>query len=159
MALFSKFSHSRNDHSTSSRTLFLAIKLSCITISQVQEMFILKEISLNLNLSRNTETVRTHCNFTFRGIEPKLKTYKTSWQAGNPNYQCSGSMTFWCGSGSGTADPCLWLMDPDPAIFVIDLQDANIKQIYKKIAAYYFWRYIYIIFQRKKSKRSHNTVP
>jgi hypothetical protein len=27
-------------------------------------------------------------------------------------YQCSGSMTFWCGSGS--ADPCLLLMDPDP---------------------------------------------
>ncbi len=26
-------------------------------------------------------------------------------------HQCSGSMTFWCGSGS--ADPCLWLMDPD----------------------------------------------
>jgi hypothetical protein len=25
--------------------------------------------------------------------------------------QCCGSMTFWCGSGS--ADPCLWLMDPD----------------------------------------------
>jgi hypothetical protein len=25
--------------------------------------------------------------------------------------QCSGSMTFWCGSKS--ADPCLWLMDPD----------------------------------------------
>ncbi len=23
-------------------------------------------------------------------------------------------MTFWCGSGSGSADPCLWLMDPDP---------------------------------------------
>ncbi len=21
---------------------------------------------------------------------------------------------FWCGSGSGCADPCLWLMDPDP---------------------------------------------
>ncbi len=41
--------------------------------------------------------------------------------------QCSGSMTFWCGSGSGSADPCLWLMDPDPdpAIFVIDLQDAS----------------------------------
>jgi len=27
--------------------------------------------------------------------------------------QCCGSMTFWCGSGSGYADPCLWLMDPD----------------------------------------------
>ncbi len=23
-------------------------------------------------------------------------------------------MTFWGGSGSGSADPCLWLMDPDP---------------------------------------------
>jgi hypothetical protein len=23
------------------------------------------------------------------------------------NNQCSGSMTFWCGSGSGYADPCL----------------------------------------------------
>jgi hypothetical protein len=23
------------------------------------------------------------------------------------NYQCSGSMTFWCGSGSGSTDPCL----------------------------------------------------
>ncbi len=42
-------------------------------------------------------------------------------------YQCCGSMTFWCGSGSGSADQCLWLMDPDPdpAIFVIHLQDAN----------------------------------
>jgi hypothetical protein len=36
-------------------------------------------------------------------------------------------MTFWCGSGS--VDPCLWLMDPDPATFVIDLQDANKKLI------------------------------
>jgi hypothetical protein len=28
------------------------------------------------------------------------------------SYQCSGSMKFWGGSGSG--DPCLWLVDPDP---------------------------------------------
>ncbi len=40
-------------------------------------------------------------------------------------------MTFWCGFGSGSADPCLRLMDPDlepdadPATFVIDLEDAN----------------------------------
>jgi hypothetical protein len=42
-------------------------------------------------------------------------------------------MTFYGGSGSGSADPCLWLMDPDPDpdIFVIDLQDANKKQIFK----------------------------
>jgi hypothetical protein len=49
------------------------------------------------------------------------------------SFQCSGSMTFWCGSGS--ADPCLQLMDPDPdsdpdadpSIFITDLQDANKK--------------------------------
>jgi hypothetical protein len=68
------------------------------------------------------------------------------------SYQCWGSMTFWCGSGSGcgSADPCLRLMDPgpdsdpdvdpDPSIFIIDLQDANKKQF------------------KKKSKRSHKTV-
>jgi len=45
---------------------------------------------------------------------------------------------FWYGSGSGSADPCLYLMDPDPdsdpdsAIFVIDPQDANKKLILKK---------------------------
>jgi hypothetical protein len=43
-----------------------------------------------------------------------------------------GSMTFWSGSGSGSADPCLLLMDVvdadrDPPIFVIDLQDSNKK--------------------------------
>ncbi len=37
--------------------------------------------------------------------------------------QCCGSVTFWYGSGS--ANPYLWLADsdPDPAIFVSDLQD------------------------------------
>jgi hypothetical protein len=58
--------------------------------------------------------------------------------------QCSGSMTFCCGSGSGSADPCLWLISPDPdadtdpAIFVCDLQDANKKIILKTFSAYYF---------------------
>ncbi len=54
-------------------------------------------------------------------------------------------MTFW--SGSGSADPCLWLMDPgpgsdpDPAFFVTDLQDANKKQFLFKhffCLRYYF---------------------
>jgi hypothetical protein len=48
----------------------------------------------------------------------------------------SVAMTFWCeyGFGSGSADPCLWLIDPDtdpdPAIFVGDLKDANKKLIF-----------------------------
>jgi hypothetical protein len=48
--------------------------------------------------------------------------------------QCSGSMIFWSGSGSGSANPRLWLMDPDsdPAFFVIDLQDANKKEFFFK---------------------------
>jgi hypothetical protein len=50
-------------------------------------------------------------------------------------------------------------MDPDPAIFVIDLQDANKKLIKKKVVLLItFRRYIYIIFTDKKSKRSHKAV-
>jgi hypothetical protein len=50
--------------------------------------------------------------------------------------QCSGSMTVWCGSEFGSADPCLRLMnsdpgaDPDPATPVIDLPQANKKLIF-----------------------------
>jgi hypothetical protein len=40
-------------------------------------------------------------------------------------------MTFWYASGSGFADPCLSLKDPDPAIFVVDIQDANKKIVLK----------------------------
>ncbi len=76
---------------------------------------------------------------------------------------CSGSMTFWCGSGS--ADPCLWLMDPDPnpAILIVDLQDAKKKLIKKSFFCLLLFggtvQYIYIIFSKIKSpKRSHTTV-
>jgi hypothetical protein len=37
--------------------------------------------------------------------------------------QCSGSVTFWYGSGS--SDPYFWPTDPDPALFVSDFKDAN----------------------------------
>jgi hypothetical protein len=40
-------------------------------------------------------------------------------------YQCWGSVTFWCGSGSrsGSPNPYLWLMDPDPTTFFKDFKD------------------------------------
>ncbi len=68
---------------------------------------------------------------------------------------------YWCESGSrsgsrsGSADPCLWLMDPDPSIFISGLQDANKKLIlFGKVFLYItFWRYFYIIFQRYKVKK------
>ncbi len=66
--------------------------------------------------------------------------------------QCSGSMTFW--GGSGSADPCLWLMDPDPAIFVTDLQDASKKFIFNTIfSAYYFLKVHLHHFSKIKSKK------
>jgi hypothetical protein len=66
--------------------------------------------------------------------------------------QCSGSMIFWCGSGS--ADPCLRLMDPDPAIYVIDLQDAKKKTNLKKsFSAYYFLKVNLNHFSKIKSPK------
>jgi hypothetical protein len=45
---------------------------------------------------------------------------------------CSGSMTFWCGSGFGSADPCIWLIDADPYPAnwsLIRLQKTNYKKL------------------------------
>jgi hypothetical protein len=70
-------------------------------------------------------------------------------------------MTFWCGSGSGSADPCLLLMDSDPdpdadpgsAIFVIDLQDANKKQIFfDKFLYLLHFEGTFTLFSKKKSQ-------
>jgi hypothetical protein len=67
-------------------------------------------------------------------------------------------MTFWGGSGSGSSDPCFWLVDPDPAIFVIDLQDASKKLIFNTIfSAYYFLKVRLHHFSKIKSlKESQN---
>ncbi len=68
---------------------------------------------------------------------------------------CGCGCAFWCGFGSGYANPCLRIMDPDPepANFVIDLQDPN-----KNFLLITLWRYIYIIFQRQKViKKSQNS--
>jgi hypothetical protein len=75
-------------------------------------------------------------------------------------------MIFWFGSGSGSADPCLWLMDPDPdadpdsAIFIIDLQEANKKIIFikKNFCILLFEGTFTSFFKDKKLKRSHKTV-
>ncbi len=72
-------------------------------------------------------------------------------------HQCCGSMTFWGGSGSGSADPCLWLMDPDPdpAIFDIDLQYASKKLIFQQnfFCLILFEGTFTSYFKDKKSKR------
>ncbi len=82
-------------------------------------------------------------------------------------YQCCGSMTIWCGSGSWSADPCLWQVDPDselvpdPAFFVIDLQDAN-KKLFFKVLMFFTFEGTFIvhhfswIWSEKKSQNSGN---
>jgi hypothetical protein len=94
---------------------------------------------------------------------PKL-TVRSGWvpYVFNRFLQCCGFMTFWCGSGS--ADPCLQLKDPDadpdPVIFIIDLQDTKIKQIFCKtvFCILLFEGTMTSFFKEKKSKRSHKTV-
>jgi len=64
-------------------------------------------------------------------------------------------MTFWCGSGSG--DPCLWLMDPDPD--PESLQDASQKLIFNTIfSAYYFLKvHLHYFSKIKSQKESQNS--
>ena len=81
-----------------------------------------------------------------------------------PKNQFSGSMKFW--GGSGSADPCLWLVDPapdsdlDPSIFVIYLQHASKKLIFNTIfSAYYFLKVhlrVHHFSKIKSQKESQN---
>jgi hypothetical protein len=92
----------------------------------------------------------------------------TRWQSPGSRYRSVSGLTYhiqlfrvltaYQSRGSVFADPCLWLMDPDPdtAIFAIDLQKQIICQ--NTFLLITFWRHIYIIFKDKKSKRSHKTV-
>ena len=75
--------------------------------------------------------------------------------------QCCGSMIFWGGSGSVSANSCFFLMDPDPNIFVIVLQYASKKIIFLyhflcflvlKLHLYYFSK----IKSKKESQNSKN---
>ncbi len=63
-------------------------------------------------------------------------------------------------SGSRSTNPCLWIMDPDPYIFNIDLQDANKKLILlKKFSCILLIEGTFTsFFKDKKSTRSHKTV-
>ncbi len=51
--------------------------------------------------------------------------------------QCWRSVTFWCGSGFGSPDPYLWLMDPDPdpTPFFSDFKETK-KNIFFKFFSY-----------------------
>jgi hypothetical protein len=44
-------------------------------------------------------------------------------------------------------------MDPDPSIFIIDLQDANKKLFLKKVSAYYFFKVLLHHFSKVKRQK------
>jgi hypothetical protein len=53
--------------------------------------------------------------------------------------------------------------DPDPSIFIIDLQDANKKLIFLKVLLHTGYLLLFegtftLFFKDKKSKRSHKTA-
>ncbi len=102
-------------------------------------------------------TVRNRC------LPPSISEVKvpscsiniSSWHA---SVQCCGSMKFWYGSGSGSAGPygTSTLMDPDadpdPAIFVSDLQDVG-----EKIFGLLLFKGTFTsFFKDKKSQRRWN---
>jgi hypothetical protein len=68
------------------------------------------------------------------------------------------SMPLTNGSGSGFGSGS-WILDPDPAIFVIDLQDARKKLIFlNNFSVYYFLKVHLHYFSKMKIKTSHKIV-
>ncbi len=79
--------------------------------------------------------------------------------------QCFGSMTFWCGSGSGSADPCLRLMypDPDPGSGSCYFRHWHSRCQQKTNKKKFFYLLLFegtftLFFKDKKCKISHKTV-
>ncbi len=86
------------------------------------------------------------CNFFFK------KVVRTWWR-GYRYAHCCGSMTFW--SGSGSADPCLWLMDTygSGSCYFRHWHWRHQQKTYKKSSsAYYFLKVHLHHFLKIKSR-------
>ncbi len=95
--------------------------------------------------------------FTIDTTFSRLLTYR--WEKGKflkPNVLSSVAYPwhFWCGSGS--VYPCLWLVDPDPSIFITDLQDVNKKLI--KNYFYFLKVHSHNFSKMKSQKKSQNST-
>ncbi len=75
--------------------------------------------------------------------------------------QCCGSMKFLYGSGcgSGSADPYIWLMDPEPSFFFSDLQDVKKKVFFllSFFADYFSKVHLHHCSKIKDIKKSQNS--
>ncbi len=74
-------------------------------------------------------------------------------------YQCCGSTTFWCGSGSGSEDPCLWLMGSGFGSGSCNFRhwpsrrQQKTKFLKKGFSAYYFLKIYLHHFSKIKSQK------
>ncbi len=72
--------------------------------------------------------------------------------------QCCGSMTFWCGSGSRSADPCLWLINPDPTIYII-FQSQKVKKMSQNCRNQGFSYCFCLMIERSGSRAGAGSIP
>jgi hypothetical protein len=74
-----------------------------------------------------------------------------------PFKQCSGSMTFWCGSGSGSADPCLWLFGSGSgsSTFKMPAKKLFLNTIFS--ACYFLKVHLHYFSKIKSQKESQNS--
>ncbi len=132
---------------------------TCQNVPGIRSTLFIHAFSLKETItgSRAWRSVRTpawrtsssSCTPTSANRTSKLDPGKYSFTLLYYIMQCCGSMTFW----GGSADPCLWLMDPDsdpdPDIFVIDLPKMPTKtSFFKTFLAYYFLKIHVHHFQR-----------
>ncbi len=97
----------------------------------------------SLLLPRQEETAPRHCpqsrplrcvpQITWQAVLVIRKDKSSFGHRSDPRNQCCGSVSFF--GGSGSADPCLWLIDPDLDydIFYINFQREKVIKSYKTL--------------------------
>ncbi len=123
-----------------------------------------KYFSLNRVLPTHSRSIYEFQANTIDGVPVKLEKYRgqvmvvvnvaSKWGKTkvHSNYQCCGSMTFWCGSGS--VDPCLWLVDPDLLFSSLTFKIANKNNFFFLIFFLLLFEGTFTsFFKDKKSKR------
>ncbi len=123
-------------------------------LEKARELDLLLNSKLAAQLFTRTSVCNIYCVATLYPEGMSGGANSMMWGASSSWTQCCGSMTFWGGSGSGSADPCLWLMDPDPGYGSCYFRHwpSRCQQKTKFLTQFFllitFWRYNYIIFQR-----------
>ncbi len=109
-----KYSAARRPHHPSYTQQHFTTALGYIKVKTITYRAIKTTGTLIVNIGCH-RAMRYRCGKLFSGECFCLSAPNDSWLQ-ILFFQCWGSVTFWCrsASGSGSMDPHLWLMDPDP---------------------------------------------